>query len=259
MKILAINGSYRGEKGLTAAFLDLMRYGAEIGGAEFKTVHLTRYKVNRCLGCDTCHTPDHYLSCVYHDKDDAAQLIERVSQSDLVIYATPVYVFGISSLLKAFLDRYYAICDVNHFRVTQSGLFFHHVNENVCSKPFVSLVCCDNLEDSTPQNARDYFRTFGRFMDAPQVGELTRNALKFFGRIRERSINEIMPKTGEVYEAFQQAGYELAALGKINRKTQRKANQEIIPVPGFRFFKRMRGFKDVMVMRAQELLDAGRQ
>lgn len=252
MKIIAINASYRGDSGHTRVLLDLLLSGAAKAGADCEVVTLSKHKINRCLACDKCHTPEHYLKCMYAEKDDVAGIFAKIATADLLIYATPVYVFGISGLLKTFLDRLYSTSDVNQMRVTQSGLFFHHVDEAICSKPFVSLVCCDNLDPEMPRNAREYFRTFSRFMDAPHVGELIRSGGRLFGYGHDPKAVERFPKISEVYEAYRQAGRELVLSGCISRATQRKANQEIIPVPFFGLLKRLIPFKRVMVTKAQE-------
>jgi putative NADPH-quinone reductase len=254
MKLIAINGSYRGDKGHTWHLIDLLFEGARATGADCEVVTLAEHKINRCLACDECHTPQHYLKCLYAEKDTVAEIFAKISAADLVIYATPVYVLGISGLLKTFLDRFYSTSDVNGMRVTNSGLFFHHINESICSKPFISLVCCDNLDAEMPRNVRDYFRSFARFMDAPHVGELVRSGGRLFGYGHDLKAVERFPKIGEVYAAYRQAGRELAVQGRIQPSTQRRANQEIIPVPFFGLLKRLTPFKQVMVQKAKELM-----
>ena len=262
MKILAINGSHRGDSGHTRFLLDLLGEGIHAAltpdpspfgrGGNYEIVSLAKHKINRCLACGKCHGQEHHLQCVYQEKDDVAEILAKIAAADLVIYATPVYVFGISGLLKTFLDRMYSTSDVYQMRVTKSGLFFHHVDEHICSKPFVALVCCDNLDPETPRNAREYFRTFGRFMDAPQVGELVRNGGRLFGHGHDPKAAERFPKVAEVYAAYRQAGRELAESGRISAATQRRANQEVIPVPFFGLLKRLPPFKRVMVTKARE-------
>lgn len=254
MKILAINGSYRGHRGQTGGFLRLLLSGAEIAGAECEEIILADLEMHHCLGCDTCHKPEHYLSCVYAQKDGVEDVFRKIAEADLLIYATPVYVFGISSLMKTFLDRLYSTSDVNQLRVTRSGMFFHHVDETICSKPFVPLICCDNLDAQMPVNVRDYFRTYARFMDAPLAGELIRNGARMFGDLSSNEHPEIFPRIPNVINAYQQAGFELATNGVVSKKTQRAANQEIIPVPGFGLLKRLRAFKRVMVFQAKDIL-----
>ena len=253
MKILAINGSHHGTSGHLNTLLGFIGEGIREEGGEFKVVTLSTLKIERCLACGACHRDNNPLRCVLSKKDDVASVFTKMAAADLLIFATPVHVFGISSLLKTFLDRIYSTSDIHHFRVTRSGLFFHDVNEPVCSKPFVSLVCCDNLDAQMPVNARDYFRQYARFMDAPLAGELVRNAGELIGRSNDPAQLIRFPKIDLVLSAYRQCGRELVLQGRISKVTQRHANQEIIPVPLFHLLKRNAAFKKVMVLKAQEL------
>ncbi|HEX2995082.1 MAG TPA: flavodoxin family protein [Anaerolineales bacterium] len=254
MKLLAINGSYRGDKGHTGYLLDLLFQGARETGAECKSILLARHKINHCLACDKCHQNDHFLQCAYRDRDGVAAIFEEMAQADLIIYAAPVYLLGLSGLLKIFIDRMYSTSDVNELQITKSGLLFHHVDRSICSKPFVSLICCDNLENEMPENAISYFRTFSRFMDAPHVGELVRSGGKLvqYGHDLERP--QRFPRLEQIYNAYIQAGRELALRGRIEPMTQRQASQEIISVPFFKILKNLPAFKPVMLERAKEML-----
>lgn len=254
MKILALNASYRGDNGHTRVLLDHLGEGARAAGAEFEVVTLAAHKINRCLACDRCHGQEQYLQCVYHQKDQVAGIFARMAACDVVIYATPVYVFGVSGLLKTFIDRLYSTSDVYQLRLTRSGLFFHHVDAAICSKPLVSLVVCDNLDPAMPKNAREYFRLFARFMDAPLVGELVRDGGRLCAYGHDPQAAERLPKVAEVYAAYRQAGRELAQNGRISAATQRKANQELIPLPLFGLLRRLGPFKRIMVSKAQEFL-----
>ncbi|RLA95609.1 MAG: hypothetical protein DRG83_18410 [Deltaproteobacteria bacterium] len=71
-------------------------------------ITLVKLKINRCLSCGRCHTKQHPLQCVYDGKDDVRAVFKKMAEADLIIYATPVYVFGMSGLLKIFLERMYA-------------------------------------------------------------------------------------------------------------------------------------------------------
>ncbi len=256
MKILAINASHRGQQGHTHFLIERIFQGASEAGGQCEEVTLARLKINRCLGCERCHTPASYLRCVYDGKDDVRAVFDKIAGAEVVIYATPVYVFGMSGLMKIFLDRINATSDVGIMRATHSGLMFHHIDPSVCSKPLVSLVCCDNLEDATTRNAVSYFRTYARFMDAPLVGELVRNGGRLMGHGDHPERAAMLPGIPRVYAAFEQAGRELAQDGCIRRATQRRASQEIVPVPLFGLLKRIpsRALKEKFVERAEMLL-----
>lgn len=230
MRILAVNGSHRGSRGATQHLIDLLWDGAREAGAEFETVVLSKHKLQRCLGCFACATR-HPLRCVYEGKDEVASIYQRMREADLLIYATPIYVFGISSLLKAFLERFMSTATCEDFRVAQSGLLFHHIDRALCSKPFVALVCCDNLEDETPRNAVEYFRTFSRFMDAPLAGTLVRHTAQGLMQAREPSGANRFPRAADVFAAYRQAGRELALHGKVARSTEKRASRSILEIP----------------------------
>jgi multimeric flavodoxin WrbA len=258
MKILALNGSHRGNQGYTHFLIERVFQGARAAGGECEEIVLARHKLNRCLSCHECQGQDRYLKCVYSDKDDVRAIFQKMRDADLVIYATPVYVFGMSSLLKLLLERFYGICDSAQLRVTDRGLMFHHIEAAVCSKPFVALVCCDNLEAETPRNVSAYFRTFARFMDAPQVGTLVRNAGLLAGYGQTPESVQRFPKLARVHAAFEQAGRELAIAGRIQPATQRRASQSIVPVPLFDLLKRLpvKPLKHKFVEEAQKMLRA---
>jgi len=255
MRILAINASHRGDKGHTRFLIDKLFQGATMAGAECKVVTLAKLEINRCLSCGQCHTEKHHLQCVYDSKDDVRAVFQKMAKADIIIYATPVYVFSMSGLLKTFIDRMYATGDVSDLRLSESGLMFHHIDHAICSKPFVTLVCCDNLETETPKNVLAYFETFSRFMDAPQVGVLVRNGGRLSGHGKDPALEKRVPKIFDVYAAYKQAGQELATEGRIQRATQRRANQEIVPVPMFGILKRLplRFLKSNLVERARNM------
>jgi hypothetical protein len=110
-----------------------------------------------------------------------------------------------------------------------------------------------NLEDETPKNVLSYFETYSKFMDAPQVGVLIRNAGSLTGYGKDPDKEKKFPKIYEVYDAYEQAGRELAEYGKISIKTQKRANQEIIPVPLFKFIKKIKPLKGKFIEKAQKM------
>ena len=253
MKILAINSSYRGNRGYTRFLIDKLFKGATKQGADCDFVTLSENKINVCIACNTCQTEKHYLKCIFDEKDDFKSIINKMADADIIIFATPVYLFGISGLMKIFIDRLHSTGDVNDLRVSKSGLIFHHINHNICSKPFVTLICCDNIEDETPKNIISYFRTYSKFMDAPQVGNLIRNAGTLTGHGKDPDKETKFPKIYDVYNAYKQAGQELVEYGEITDKTQKIANQEILPVPLFTIIKKIKPLKNKFIERAKEM------
>ena len=231
MKILAINGSHRGDNGHTRYLIDRVCAGATSAGAACEVVTLASLKINRCISCGTCNRSDHFLRCVFDDTDDVRSVFEKMRAADVLIFASPVYIFTLSALLKTLLERIYATSDVFDMRVTKSGLLFHHVDPALSSKPFVALICCDSIEPEVTKNAVSYFRTYSRFNDAPLVGLLVRNGGRLAGHGRDPSRQEQVPRILDAYKAFEQAGKELATGGRLRHITERRASGNILPIP----------------------------
>ena len=254
MKILAINGSHRGEKGFTHFLIGKIFGGAIAAGADCEEIVLAKLKINRCISCGKCNTKNHFLKCVFDEKDDVREVFNKMAAADVLVFATPIYIFNMSALLKTFLDRLYATADVFDLKLTQSGLFFHHLDRDICSKPFVTLICCDNPEKETSKTLISYFQTYSRFHDAPQVGLLVRNAGRLATHGKDPEVEKRVPKIAEVYKAYEDAGRELANVGRIRQSTQKRANQNILPVPpAYKILKYFRPFKEKMVEKAREM------
>lgn len=252
MHILAINASYRGDAGHTRFLLDLLLRGAQSSGASAEVLTLARHKLNRCLGCGHCETPENYLRCAYSERDDAAHIFEQMRAADLLIFATPIYQLGISVLLKNLLDRTYSTMDVSAMRLSQSGLFYHH-RDDLSAKPFAALITCSNFEAATPRNLAQYFRLYARYNDAPLRGLLIRNTIDFFP-MPGQPFEPLFPRIPSTLAAFSEAGRDLALGTMIRPAILRRANQEVIPAPAFRLIKHLRPVKNLVLARVEAML-----
>ena len=253
-KLCFINSSYRGKKGLSSLLIDNIVRGARSAGADCDVVTLAGQRINRCLDCGFCQSRPSLGRCVHQDKDDVDSIYQTIAKADVVVYASPVYVLGISGLLKIFLDRVYAYGNIDRLKLTHSGMFFHDIPTSICSKPFVSLICCDNFEERVVRNCEDYFRTLSVFHDAKRVGRLVRNSGKLL-----MGQNEI-PAAGKerILRAYEQAGRELGRDGKISACTQREANREVIPVPFFHYLKHLGLVKRAVLKRASSTQESAK-
>ena len=65
-------------------------------------VFLSEYRIGLCRGCKACFISGEEF-CPLHDDRDP--LIEKMTGSDGVVLASPVYSFQVSAHMKAFLDR----------------------------------------------------------------------------------------------------------------------------------------------------------
>jgi multimeric flavodoxin WrbA len=230
MKILALNGSLRGERGATFKLLDRIGSGVKQEGGIWHVENLPALNIKSCLACNHCQITKTY-QCVLDTKDDVKDVFGRMMDADLIIYASPVYMFGISNLLKRLLERIHACAPVQEILLTKSGLFFHATNRLLCGKPFMSLIVCDNVENLTVENTKEYFRIFGRFMDAPHVAHLERRSAAAWMAALEGTGKQAKENAESVLAAYVRAGEELALKGCISERTKKIAQRPFIKIP----------------------------
>ncbi|MBW2219170.1 MAG: flavodoxin family protein, partial [Deltaproteobacteria bacterium] len=105
--ILILTSSPR-KNGNTNTIVNWCAKSATDAGAEVECVDIARlnYKNNGCISCFNCQDSDKFECAV---KDDANAILERMSDFDVVVFSTPVYMFGPSAQLKLLLDRTYSL------------------------------------------------------------------------------------------------------------------------------------------------------
>jgi multimeric flavodoxin WrbA len=245
MHVTIINGSQRWKPGFTAELLAEFADGVGEAGGTTETLDLARLGLKPCIACGACQKAG-AGHCVAHQGDGAESAFEAIRRADVVVYASPIYVFTISSLLKSLIERFYGIGSESSFIVTESGLLFHETDRAVCGKPFVAVFTCDNSECETTLGAERYFRTFSRFLDAPLLGTLVRGGGRFI-RAGKAAVS-----LEEVHASFRRAGVELVRDGRISRRTERKARRSALPVPAFLLgmMKRTMNGRRLLVARA---------
>ena len=86
----------------TAFMVDHFCSGARSAGAEVEHVKLKDMRIHPCMGCYTCWTKTPG-ECVY--KDDMTELLKKLRMADLLIMASPLFVYSVTGIMKNFLDR----------------------------------------------------------------------------------------------------------------------------------------------------------
>ncbi len=229
VKILAINSSLRGSKGVSHYIIGRILSGARECGAKCESINLAEYKMRRCVGCRRCQMVGRKKKCIFDNFDDVEEIFNKIRNSDIVIYSTPVYIFTISSLLKTLLERTFYTSRSDDIEITDSGLFFHDIDTSVSRKPFVALILCDNIETLTTKNAISYFETYSKFTGSKNLGVLIRRSAGLFkAGSRDPKQQKLIAR---IDDAYTQAGRELALDRRISSRTLSIANQNIIRVP----------------------------
>jgi len=103
MKLTVITGSPH-KKGTTALLADKFIEGAKEAGHEVIRFDAAFENVKPCLACEYCASHDG--ECVH--KDTMNDLSKQLVETELIVFVTPLYYFGMSAQIKAVIDRFHA-------------------------------------------------------------------------------------------------------------------------------------------------------
>ena len=111
-KILGIVGSPR-KDGNTHILVSRILEGAMKEGAQTNILLLGDLNISECDGCHIC-----WKGKECSKKDDMNNIYLQIIESDAIIFGTPVYWYGPTALMKAFIDRFvYFNCPENRAKI----------------------------------------------------------------------------------------------------------------------------------------------
>jgi len=219
MNILAINGSPRGQFGNTEILLKPFLEGCAEAGAEIETIYLNDKNIKHCSGCFTCwtQTPG---KCIHND--DMAELLNNISQADIMVYATPLYYYTVTGLMKDFMDR---MLPLNNREIVKVGDSYSHPNRSKREVP-VKTVLISNCGFPGNYNFSGLVETF----KVMAKGNLAATILCGQGGILSSVNKDDMLK--KMYTPFlsalRSAGKEVVRLGYIEAETQAEIDKDVI-------------------------------
>ena len=98
-KVLIVSATPR-KNGNSQLLADEFARGAREAGHTVEAFALRDLELKFCIGCLACQRTG---KCVLSDSVNA--LLPKVQEADVLVFATPVYYYGLSGQLKTFLDR----------------------------------------------------------------------------------------------------------------------------------------------------------
>jgi hypothetical protein len=217
-RILVLNGSPRDEKSNTHVILTPFTEGMREAGAEVETLVVRDLDIGFCRGCHTCWWVTPGVCC---QEDDMTEVLEKFQEADYVIYATPLYHFGMAAKIKALMERTLPLIDAR--LVHRGDRTSHDVRGTVRKLPrFVLVSNC-----GFPEKVH-----FGALVE--QFRHLTG------GRGPAASI--LIP-AGEAlgrryapgdwfdwfYDSLRQAGRELVTQGRFSPETEEALARPLVP------------------------------
>jgi len=148
MRITVLQGSPNRD-GSTAMLVDEFVRGAEESGHSCDVIHVCGMDVSPCTGCVACG----YEGPCSID-DDNGTIRCKILSSDMLVFATPLYYFGMTSQLKAVIDRF---CSYN------SSISSRNLRSALISVAW-------NSDDWTFEALTAHYRTLVRYLNLRDEG-----------------------------------------------------------------------------------------
>lgn len=234
MKVVALNSSPRGkDQSKTELLLDSLVEGMRSADADVEVINLRSHKIRYCIGCYTCWTKTPG-TCVHKD-DMSRELFPTFMESDIAVYATPLYHFGVNAQLKTFIER--TLPAVEPFIIEHNGKASHPLRGR--HPLIVSLSVAGFPELSIFDLMSSHLRyIYGKAL----IAEIYRPAAETMTQPGFEQIRD------DILDAVRQAGAELAQTFTVSDETMKKIKQPIVDL------QTMREYGNAMW---QEYIDAG--
>lgn len=219
MKILALNGSPRGKKGNTEVILKQFLKGCEKAGAEIETVYLKDKNIKHCSGCFSCWNKTPGI-CIY--KDDMEALLVKVSEADIIVYATPLYYFTVTGIMKDFMDR---MLPLNNGEIVKNGENYSHPKRIKRETP-TKTILISNCGFPSSTNFSGLVETFKLIAKGNLAGSIL---CAQGGVLKSVNTNDMLKKLYmPFFSALKNAGEEIVQQGYIKTETQIILDKNVI-------------------------------
>jgi multimeric flavodoxin WrbA len=218
MKVLALNSSARtGGESRTELMLNHLVSGMREAGAEVDVVHLRKKNIKNCIGCFTCMTKTPG-QCVHKD-DMTLELFPKWLESDIVIYASPLFHYTLNATMKTFIERTFPVC--LPFLEPHGDVVYHPLRSRHPAVVLLSVAGFpqESVFDQLSMWANYAFGKSGRQPDIKLVAEIYRPASEVITRYKN--------KLKDILDATEQAGRELVQHMKISPHTMARIKQPL--------------------------------
>lgn len=220
MRILTINSSVHGDKGNTHLVASGLMRGYREAGVESETVFLKTLDIQPCKACFKCwsFTPGR---CIINDSMES--ILDKIHQSNIVVFATPLHFFSWSSIMKTFIDRMMPLLKPWMTRHPKDKALTTHPLRypNPFKAVLLSSSAFPEREHFTP--LVETFRTMCQAVGWEPIATILRPGAELL-RV---PMMQIM--LNWYYDGLLKAGKELALYGEISSETQAVIDRDLSP------------------------------
>ncbi len=149
-----------------------------------------------------------------------AQLLQKYNESDIVCFATPVYTWNMTALLKNFVDR---LAPLKSPKIKEENGNFDLQNSEDKTQKFVIISNCG----FPGENNFDVLRA--AVASCNPALEIYRNC----GKLLKSKKPEIAETVAQWLNIVEQAGREMAIQGKISAITAKDLNMPLMSIPDY--------------------------
>jgi multimeric flavodoxin WrbA len=219
MKVLAINSSPRMGKSNTAMILNPFLEGMKEAGAEVELFYTSKLNIHPCTGEFNCwlKTPG---ECLHND--DMKMLYPKITEADVIVFATPVYVDGVTGPMKNLFDRIIPIA--YPFFELRDGHCRHPLRGEAKARKYVLVSNCGFWEKDNFDPLLVHMKAFCKNTCAEFAGAL----LRPHGEAMSGML-EMGAPIGDIFEAAKEAGRQLVKEQKMSPETLDIVSRDLLP------------------------------
>jgi multimeric flavodoxin WrbA len=172
VKTVILFGSPR-KDGNTRLMTDAFADAIKTRQTDVRLLYLNDMNIRPCQGCLVCSEKG-----MCRINDDMRDIYKYIMESDLVVYATPVYWWAPSAQLKLAMDRSIAFFD-------------NDLNSRVKGKRAVTLMCCADTDVDTCSPALDIFKRTFEGLGMEYAGHVEAVGCEVKGEVPEAALEAV--------------------------------------------------------------------
>jgi multimeric flavodoxin WrbA/putative sterol carrier protein len=209
MQALVVSGSPRGRNSSSYHVAEWFIRGLKRAGADVAEILLKEHKINHCLGCFACWTKTPG-KCVH--RDDMDTLLPMLINSDLVVFAIPLYTFSVPGLVKDFLDRHIPILEP--YIIFKNGISSHPYRKP-SKRRKIFLISVAGFPERSHFDAQ--VAMFKKIFNSPEseyIGEILIGGAEMMSREKYQKVFT------SLYTLIEKGGYEIGRYGALSDETK---------------------------------------